>query len=95
MQAFVGWFLAVSLDAIAVVVAINLTTKWQSERARAHRAGAAILGSAGGLVLLAPVWKVNRVPDLAGSVITLLATERSHRVSGVMSSVATTMKARQ
>lgn len=90
LQAFIGWFLVVSLGATAVVASIDLPTRWESERTKAYRAGAvAILGSVVGLVLLALVWKVRRVADLDASVVTLLATKRSHGVTAVMNVVTT------
>lgn len=90
MQAFIGWFLVVSLGAAAVVGSIELTTNWESERTRAYRATAVtILGSVVGLVLLALVWKIRRVADLDASVINLLAAKRSHGVTEVMNSVTT------
>lgn len=90
MQAFVGWFVVVSLGATAVLISVELTTGRVSGRAKGYRAGAiTMVGSAIGLVVLATLWKIRQIADLDASVVTLLATKRSSGVTSVMSLVTT------
>lgn len=90
MQAFIGWFVVVSLGAAGVVASVAVTTNYVSERMKTYRAGAlTILGSAIGLLVLAVVWKIRKIAELDGYVIALIAAKRSHGVTAVMNIVTT------